>query len=193
MRYAVASEHLNFFRRERYIFFEDLFTLDQLETLKKPLRTLPALSTPLERYQAGRDLFRQDPALKSILLRTKWAEIAATLFHQHPLSLAYTQHIYDKVPFAESVTLKEISAFSEIPGGLLINLQTGSSAFLAGDCPLVKTGWLTPDAELALIVFMTQDARYVLVPGDPCVHALKKLGYGFGDRLENATHPLLFN
>ncbi len=34
---------------------------------------------------------------------------------------------------------------------------------------------------------------YVLKEKDPAVHALKLLGYAFGDHLTMATHPVLYS
>jgi hypothetical protein len=44
-----------------------------------------------------------------------------------------------------------------------------------------------------MIVYCTDKTVYVLEKRDPHTHALKKLGYGFGDRLEEKTHPIIFN
>lgn len=191
MRYSFASEHLHFFKKEHYICFSDLLSPEQITLLKKPLKGLYAIPTPFERYLAGRDLFRHDRDLKSIILRTKWAEMATTLFKQPSLRLAYTQYICGKPPLEDSLPLKSVSAFTRLSGALVLNLLTGEVAFLSEECPLSKTGWLTSDAELLCVAYMHPEARYILVPDDPCTHVLKKLGYGFGDTLENDTHPLL--
>lgn len=191
MRYSLTSEHLHFFRNERFICFDELLNYEQIEALKEPVGRLSTLSSPLERYQKGHDLFRENAEIRSLALKAKWAEIAGALFDQKLLQLAYTQHICGKLPFAETLSMKEFSAFTEISGGLLVNLSTGRSIFLAGDCGLSKTGWTTTDAQLFLIAYMPIESRYILNPLDPCVHNLKKLGYGFGDRLESETNPII--
>lgn len=191
MRYTFASEHHHFFNKEQYICFEGLLPPNQMQSLKNPVKGLTMIPTPFERYLAGRDLFRHDRALRSTILRAQWGEIATVLFKQKPLRLAYTQYIYGITPLEEALPLKSISSFTHISGAFIVNLLSGEAAFLSNDCPLSKTGWLGQDSELLCIVYMHPESRYSLISGDPCVHALKKLGYGFGDTLENETHPIV--
>ena len=44
-----------------------------------------------------------------------------------------------------------------------------------------------------LIVYLEDNTIYVLEKNDPHTHALKKLDYGFGDRLRNSTHPIVYH
>ncbi len=191
MHHFLSSEQIHFFTKEQYICFEGLLPPEQMHSLQNPLKGLSGIPTPFERYLAGRDLFRHDKDLKSIILRAKWAEIATILFKQKPLRLAYTQYICGITPFEESLSLKSISAFTQISGALVFNLLNGEVAFLSNDCPFSKIGWLNPTAKLLFVAYMPPKSRYSLVSGDPCVHFLKKLGYGFGDTLENETHPIV--
>jgi hypothetical protein len=42
-----------------------------------------------------------------------------------------------------------------------------------------------------LFLYAEEDALYTLNPLDPHTHALKRMGYVFGDRLKETTHPHL--
>ena len=58
------------------------------------------------------------------------------------------------------------------------------------DNPLIQKFVLRPQL---MIVYVEEKGIYAYQETDLHTHAFKKLGYGFGDRLRNATHPILYS
>jgi len=179
MRYTITSSQLNYFRKEGRVEFEDLYTVEEVESLKALLEAASVSS------KATRDLQRENPPLLSALHTTRLGQLASGLCGKKRLRIAFTQY----GPFFKTVTsLTEISSLTETCAGCIINLETGSTLFyqinLPIDFPALTMSYL-------LIVFATDKARYNLQEKDPCAHLLKKLGYGNGDLITEETHPLI--
>jgi hypothetical protein len=68
----------------------------------------------------------------------------------------------------------------------------GEGIFVNAELPL-NLDWLYRQkrARYLLITYAEDRSNYVLRQGDPHTHVLKRLGYGFGDSLGQATHPIL--
>ena len=168
MRFATSFEHRDFFSKNGYIEFEGLITLDECALLlsKEP----------------GRDLWRKDVLVKRISLRPQFGEIASVLSHKKTLRIGFDQLLDPKNPIllADSCLKPTI--------GLLIILtgeKAGSGIFFNPESPM-------PAAEHAfLIIYSDTKTIYHLNKKDPHTHALKKLGYVFGDLVKSDTHPFI--
>lgn len=167
-----------------------------------------------ELWAAGRDQWKQDPEIKKILLKSRIGEIASFLFKRKQIRFAYTQSIVtgslQDLPFAENHTLAEISSMDPILGGVFLSLNSPDESFeeeILPDFRKQKKGRALffsatqpiPFPELfrqkgqktLLICFTEQRVRYKMQPLDVHTHALKKLGYTFGDLILEAEAPYL--
>ncbi len=214
MRFAIASEHLDFYRKHQHIEFDELLTPAEIEPLKqaveellsKRLKKLPETRNPRELFMAGRNGWQDNPVIQKVTQNHKLAEIAANLFNQKSLRLAYDQllctRVIPGVVFTTPHTLQEISCFQPILGGLIIRLSSdlhiptffpknpGSGVFFSADFLLaLPTFFQTPNQTFLLIAYAPEKSVYVLEKNDLHTHALKREGYVFGDLLRT---PLVY-
>ncbi|NGX38329.1 MAG: hypothetical protein K1000chlam2_01502 [Chlamydiae bacterium] len=192
MRYTITSQQLDYFRREGHIEFETLFSVEEAEKLRSLLDTA-RLSQGM-----GRDLERGNPPLRKAMELSRLGQTAYGLFAKKPLRLAFSQYVpqYRKI-----IALEDISSVTETYGCMLLNLspnplpdfpylpmEMGDVGFYERKFPIDFTALELP---VLFLAFARDVARYQLQENDPDTHHLKKLGYGFGDRLNNDTHPLI--
>ncbi len=204
MRFGVAPEHLEFYYQNHFIEFEDLLTKEEVTELKKNL----------DNSTITRDLFRTDPGIKRIVLRHKLAEIVSNLMKIKHFRIGYDILLKSgDNPFKEPTTLKEMSCIQGIVCGFILSLTEEPNTLIKQEasplCPLPhKQGsgvFFSPETPISfenlfslsnqthlLIVYAIEKAVYQLAEADPYTHELKKIGYGFGDRLQNDTHPMVF-
>lgn len=174
MRYTITTSQLSYFETEGFVELEGLYTEDEM----KELKSLFSLAHQVN--ASGRDLERENPPLTAALHLPKLGQIANQLTNVKPLRLAFTQ-LYP--PFSVK-GLHAVSSISELVVGVLLDPETGAALFLSPKAEIDLTGFL-------LIGIAKATARYVLQENDPHTHLLKKLGYAFGDKLLDATHPLI--
>lgn len=212
MRHAVVSEHREFFTRNHYIEFDDLFPAEDLadhvnrvldSRLKKRSRTAYDL------FMVGRDVWRNDSHVEKIVLNRAIAEVAADLFKQKTLRIAYDQAISTALSiessFLKSAKLQEISCFQHLVGGVILRLtpdpapppvlprKVGSGVFFGPDFVFpFPSLFQAPSQCFLLIAYCQEKTVYVLEKNDLHTHALKQLGYSFGDKMNNETHPIVF-
>ena len=215
MRAALGPGQRDFFSKNHYIEFENLVDngddihahIDQV--LAKRTKKFVETQTPKELFMAGRDLFRDDPILQKASLSRHLGQIASILFNTTPVRIAYDQSLRTTTltgsPFVQPTSLTQVSCFQPILGGAIIRLSSdphspdflpkkaGSGVFFEPNFVLPWSSFFqTPHQSFLLICYTTEKCRYVLNPEDLHTHALKKLGFGFGDALKNETHPLVF-
>ena len=192
MRFALTAELRHFFDKHRWIEFEGLFSSEELSHLRKEADH--ALSHRLESQNGtpfflGRDIWRQSPLIRKILFRQNISELASVLFGTKPLRIAYDQYFpaaYDPpVPYS----LQMLSCLHNLVGGLSIQLddKAGKGLFFLPDLPLPPITGPT-----FLLVYCKAKTLYVEEKNDPHLHALKKLGYAYGDALTAETHPIVY-
>jgi hypothetical protein len=198
MPFATAKEHRDFFNDHQRIEFENLLTDEQCKQIQKAGRA----------RGAGRDLWRNSAAIKKIVCSRDYAQIACELTGARELRLGYDQMV-DIFP-NESVNLLEISCIQGILCGLIICIQKPSdeeeefSEFFpqqVGTGIFFSAETLIPFGDLVhahkgsyfLIAYTAKDAVYVHQDNDPYLHQWKPLGYAFGDRLQDAFHPMLYH
>lgn len=185
-------------------------TLDKLNKLQ-----------PDEIFLQAHDLFRQDEYIKKKLLHKSLAEIAVELMEVRSLRMGYDQlligqskpsalqTVYDRFLHQEG-SLQDRSCLKPVTCGLLICLETsitssdantvailpkkvGSAVFFKADIPLDLTSLSNAQGgRYLLVVYVDQRTVYILNEKDPHTHALKHIGYVFGDRLSDRDHPLLY-
>jgi len=224
MRFAITAEHREFFGKHNYIEFDDLFTEEEAVELKtaldKALAKRLAVSvaalekaSPLTLYLHGRNLWKEDPFIKKMVLKSKLAETASSLFKKKPLRLAYAQFLRTgypgEKPYSKLLTLQECSSFQPVTGCVLIRLndivapsspyfcpvpeKIGSGIFIGSNIPIaLHTLFEVAHLGFLLIVYSPDKTLYTLEARDPLTHALKKEGMAFGDALRNDMHPIVF-
>ncbi len=224
MRFSLPDSYFEFFLRNQILEIENLMTSQDAETLsekceelllkhmhQKPLN----ITSNLELWKAGKDLWKEDADIKKILFRLQLGELSHILFKQRPIRLAYTQALFtgDKQDslFDETETLQNISSMGPLLGGVLLCLDTPSEQEAVALLPDLKTlakgrafffsgEYQIPFAELfkqkrlkmILLCFAPGKIRYKLEPKDPHTHELKKSGYAFGDSLPEEICPYLY-
>ena len=206
MRFGLAPEHFEFYYQNDFIEFEDLITEEEATILKEKI----------DNETVSRDLFRKDPEIKKIILRHKLAEIASNLTKTKPLRFGY-DHLFksgDLPLFKEGLTLDEMSSIQGVVCGFILSItdepnplmetgispipllphKKGAGIFFSKDSPIsFKKMFELPNQTHILIVYVKQNAVYQETPNDPMPNFLKTLGYGYGDKLLNDTHPIVFS
>ena len=223
MRFELSDSFRNFFSKNHLIEFEEILSFDEADLLSSKIDTLMPTSLahiPMqnasnkELWAAGRDLWKQDPDIKKIILKSRIGEIAAFLFKKKQIRIAYTQFMMTgsqkDAPFAENRMLTEISSMDPILGGVFLSLSSPGEIFEEELLPDLKkqkkgraiffsAGYPIPFPELfqqkgqktLLICFTEQRVRYKMQPLDVHTHALKKLGYTFGDLISEEDAPYI--
>jgi hypothetical protein len=216
MRFKVTGDHRKVLEKQKFIEFEDVFPLDQIDeaskhvdqVLAKRARQLIDTQSSQELFHVGRDLWRDDEIVKNLVCSRGLAQLAAQLFHHNVLHLAFDQALRTALrpgfPSATPATLQQKSCIQPLAGAVLIRLSGEShpSSMLPKKrenavlfAPNLLLPWeiffQEPHNSFLLIAYAPAKALYVLEKNDPNVHGLKKLGYVFGDNLNNQHHPIL--
>lgn len=110
------------------------------------------------------------------------AEVAAELTGIHPLRLGWT-----KLVTAGELNIKEMGSIQGVVAGMIVK-PTGNAIFFSAEHVFSLE---EEEQSFLLIAYAGPRAVYVFNKRDPDTHALKKKGYGFGDRLREAAHPTL--
>ncbi len=199
MKQILTTQQEAYFTKHGYI---------ELEGLSLDLDALRA-SFP-DKYELGRDLWRKQPALESLLLR-KIGPFALALSGKKELRLAFDQWLPANFHFDKMAPCKDLFSvqglavccllsFTEVPpppaphlGILPLPPHKGHLLFFK---PTLLLDWpklARAGAELYLSAYALPASVYVQNPKDPCTNLLKTLGYGFGDRLSSQHHPIISN
>lgn len=128
-----------------------------------------------------RDLWRKNPTLESAL-RRHIAPLALQLQRRSSLRLLTDLYLPEKPP---EKRLQDLFGFQ----GMLLfvsltqeELSFFDPSYLVEKLPLPSY----------LAAFGPENSRLVANTKDPHLRHLKTLGYAYGDKLQNATHPLFF-
>ncbi len=168
-----------------------------------------SLKTPLERFIAGRDLWRIEPALESLWLR-KLAPLALTLSGKDKLRLACDQWFPSDLTWDKKFPIKELFSIQGIAicalisaassphpvrsdlGLLPLPSKPGNVLFFRADLLLDWPSLAkSSPTDLYLCAFGLPNSVYIQNPKDPLTHMLKQFGYNFNDLLKNEFHPLI--
>lgn len=217
MRFKITGDHRKVLEKQKFIEFEDVFSLDQIDEASRHIdqvlaqrsRKLIDTQSPQELFQVGHDLWRDDKTLQNFVCNRGLAQLAAQLFEQKTIYLAFDQALRTTrrpgFPAALPATLQQKSCIQPLAGGVLIRLSGEShpSSMLPKkreNVVLLSSNLLLPwemffqepEQSFLLIAYAPAKALYVLEKNDPHVHLLKKMGYVFGDHLNAEHHPVLY-
>lgn len=178
MKFAVAKEHRDFFRKHNRIEFEGLLPVEQRDKLLGAKATIiserlaaagKAKTLPVDAvFKVGYDLWRGNADAKKIILQKSFAEIASELIELKPLRIAYDQLLPPlsspslagsedyREWLSSASTLNEISSVQGILCGLMLCLSQPQDAAVAApsEVPSIfatKAGngvFFSPDAPL---------------------------------------------
>lgn len=194
MRFALAKEHRDYYAHHHWIEFEEILSKAEVEALQKSIKALLAKrlkkphtlsALPRELYALGRDLFREDPEIKKITCKRALAETASSLFKHSSLRLAFDQYIEETTP----LSLQQMSCLTSLVGAIAIPLENshGNVIYFSATAPLDLPFFSEP---ALIIAYSEPKTQYSPNEKDVNMHTLKKIGYTFGDLLNNDTHPL---
>lgn len=223
MHFAVVGKHRDFFRKHHWLECEEVLPENERQRLSEAIAAaLGKNETAADIFAAGRDLWRDHPAIKKAISKCNLAEIAGELIEQKPLRLGYDMllpapsafdHDSSYSKFLKTTpTLTEMSCIQGIACGAMLcvsgpsnlDISTSSSIGLFSNRPgnviIFSSDWHLPLHEIyeragfsyLLIAFAVSNSVYYLQPNDPHVHHLKRLGYQFGDRLKDVWNPIVY-
>jgi hypothetical protein len=217
MHLSLAKEHRDYFQKHNYIEFTSLLSPEQTGDLAQAIEEV-LLRREKAKHSGrdwGRDLWREHPFIKKIALRKDFAEITGGLTGQRDVRMGYDQAISiesgkESILPTGTTSLQQTSCVKPLLMGLLIRLSEGpqtAPAQFPCPCPTSPGSGIFFSAQLLLswepllalhnqrfflIAYAGAHPIYILEKRDPCTHALKNLGYVFGDSLKTDTHPLLY-
>lgn len=218
MKTEITAQQAAFFTQNGYIEFEGIdFSHEKIfasarKTLASRFKTSADKLSRIpqsELYRHGRDLWRSEESLKTLLVQ-KLFPLAAVLGGKRSLRVACDQWIPADYTWNKSCALKDLFSVQGIVIGALIcdtectlpvrgplgllplpskpaNILFFKSHILL-DWPQLLQSSLT---DMYLIAYALPNAVYIQNTQDPATNDLKHLGYGFGDPLKNEFHPLL--
>ncbi len=179
------------------------------------------LETPL--LKAGFDSWRFSDLIKKWVFQPHFVEIAAHLTKRKKLRLGFDQAFWVPPFFEEesdqrlsffkkSFFVSQISSLNNMVCGLILNLSLssdlieennnnlplpkipGNGLFFLINNPLCFNQLLKNSKKLFLLIIYTEEQTiYFLNKENPNAHTYKNLGYVFGDKLQNKTHPLIYS
>lgn len=224
MKFELSDSFHQFFNRHGLIEFEDTLSSEDLNLLATKLQSQLVhslegkpleISSNVELWKAGRDLWIQDPTIQKILTKSQIGAIASFLFKKRPLRLAYTQTLLNQasdMPLTQSFTLDDISSMTPILGGALLcfhsttidkeeglipdltKQRTGRIIFFSANKPIdFPSLFAQKGLHCLLLCFAPAKVRYKLQPLDVNTHILKKSGYVFGDLIKEKEAPYLYH
>ena len=213
MQPLVSSKQTYFFNQNGYIELESVFSLEECDAVKAHVKAVflarlkrdPAKVSEAQLYENGRDLWRQENALKLLFLTNK-----------NSLRLACDQWVPKLFKWSEAVKLKDLFSIQGMACAFLIRMtapiegETINATFRLepgliplpaqkGNALIVHPNLLLNLPKLALcaptdlyiVAYSFPTAVYIHNSTDPCNAQLKTMGYNFGDCLTNQHHPLI--
>lgn len=146
MKVAIAKEHRDFFKKNGWIEFENLFNKDQFTQLKAAIdQTLAErLNIPVDKlfaassdstFMQGRDLWRSNETLRKLICLPRLGEIVAELVEVKPVRLGYDQFLPSLAPnkltspssytqfLQTDADLQSLSSIKGLIAGVLIGLN----------------------------------------------------------------------
>ena len=211
MKQIIEYGHIEFFKQNGYLEIEDFISEDQLYLLNKAIESTQKEKNLHQKsvedlFLESHDLFRSIPDLKMFLLSPQVAMIISQLTHQNSFRLLFDQLlVYPAcLHYPNPLFVSDLSFQGVLLAGLIklsgpesdqgvLPRKPGFVSFFNPHKELPLDAFLERSStEYLLFVFGKRDALYTLAPKDPHGQLLKKLGYGYGDHLNNEFHPLIF-
>lgn len=88
------------------------------------------------------------------------------------------------ISLSENEALAESSLFPHRPGNVTYFAPEEQIDF-------AELSALGSKGQFLMVVYVAKTTLYIMQNRDPHVHALKQLGYAFGDRLRDNIHPII--
>jgi len=233
MKIAVAKEHRDFFKKNGWIEFDNIFSLTRLDQLnaavdftladRLKISTTKLLNAlPESLYLEGRDLWRDNDQLRQLVSSPRLGEIVSELIELKPLRLGFDQILQaangSRIPKSSNyakflqveVSLQSLSSVKGLVAGMLICLDNPSEAIgvdetniyprQAGNVTVFNPESLINFSHLInhsnqrfyLIAYAQSSSYYIHEPNDPHLHALKKYGYAFNEKLTDKLNPIIY-
>ncbi|HLB53369.1 MAG TPA: hypothetical protein VJK48_06665 [Chlamydiales bacterium] len=202
MRYLITAKQNLFFSQNGFIEFAGpSFSL--FSEIDRVLQKRDGAT-----YNHGRDLWRDSPLLQNVLVK----ELKSLLFSlsSSSLRLALDQWIPKGTSFAEGGPFSKLFAVQGLVLGVILAREAHTflpeTSFGLSPFPKEEGGILfvkphlhidwpallqETATDLYFAAYSLENSLYIHNPQDPLTHQLKKLGYQFGDRLNNSHHPFL--
>ncbi|MFS8563874.1 MAG: hypothetical protein LVR00_05990 [Rhabdochlamydiaceae bacterium] len=130
MQFTLAAAHQDFFTDHQHIEFNNIFSIEEIKILQDAIhevltqreQKIIETRSAKELFKAGRDVWRDHPAIKKIVLHKRLAKIASPLFQQPIIRIAYDQALCSFSPgeplFPEPFSLQMVSCFQPICGAV---------------------------------------------------------------------------
>lgn len=219
MKFTTNKEQRDFFYKNSFVEFADVLTPDQVQSLHGEankivaarLKISPrglAARPPIDQYMQGRDLWRESDPIRKVVCARGLAQLASELLDAKQLRLAYDQFYPAGGELKGNLSLREFSSMQGVIGGAILALTNSEkdphvlSVFPAhaGSISFFKPDLVVDFQELSqrhtgeflMFVYTAATTVYVLQEKDPHTHSLKRLGYGFGDKLAEGWHPTVY-
>jgi len=220
MRFKVTGDHRKVLEKQKFIEFEDVFSLEEIAKVASHVDTVLAKRTKQlidtqscpELFHAGRDVWRDDPVLQQFICNRGLAQLTAQLFQQNTLCLGFDQALRSTTrpgfPNQLPASLQQKSCIQPLAGVVLIRLlgdwgdadplsllpKKRENAVLMAPSLIVpwEMFFQEPKRSFLMLGYASAKALYVSEKNDLNLHFLKKLGYVFGDHLNTNFHPLLY-
>lgn len=186
MKMALSFDQKVFFNENGYLQLEGVLDPEKVEIVKN---LAPA---------GSRDLFRASEQMRKSVLPRNLVDLVLELGVSRPLRFGLDQLISSGM-FSKGGSLEKLFCLQGIEVGIFYPLEEGpEESFFPtrpGDVLLVKGERHLPvhtiESKMMLAVLVRSTSVYIRNLRDPHAHALKELGYAYGDKLKDQFHPVV--
>lgn len=205
MKFVIDLNQKNYFKQNQFIEFEDLLNPAHLHKLQQ------GIDQAVDQGQ-DRDVWRSGKATRNIVTQKQLAETAYELIEHKPIRLGFDQYfpLHNQEEYARllqrRITLAEFCCLQGVLCGLMLCVRSGNDtasasvfSHRAGNGiyfnPMYEIDFSplqSSDASYLLIVYVHANSVYIKQDNDPNLHALKHLGYTFGDKLKDNLNPIVY-
>jgi len=202
MKYQISANQRHFFDTNHWIEFEELITKTDQEKLLKAI----------QKHASCKDLCRDIAEVRDVLFAPKFSAIAGLLCQKTPLRYGFDELYCESSHTLAFSCLSNERAVSGLELAMMLCLEGSSEADSEENehmhifCKKERNAiFFTPTASCdpkaflrhrnqtyLLFAWASRDALYLYNQKDPNLHELKKLGYVFGDKVREKTHPILW-
>jgi hypothetical protein len=213
MKHLIEYAQIEFFKSNKYLELEGILSSDKFNELTSTIETHHSslqkkVLDKSQLFLQMHDLFQKLPLLKRFLTSHAIATILSQLTNEKYFRLNFDQFLYYPMAKNYPTVLKIDSdlSFQGMMMGMMIQIEgnpleiadhfpkkIGNIVFFDPSISLHLESFLEPTStEILLVGYGVKDSRYRFKETDPHTHLLKNFGYGFGDPLSNAHHPVIF-
>lgn len=200
MKLFVGDEEKEFFKQNGLLAVEDLFSVEEIDSLKADVKKKVSLGVT-------KDIALTGGRSRELLFSKKLAQVAFELVGRIPLRYGYDLffggvsapngisrsitpvHIGVCLPLESHEGSQQSTVVPHTLRNEDLALKKGSVLFFL---PEVTFSLSPSNVSCIFLFYVGARAQYTFEPEDPFTHDLKKLGYVFGDRVTSETHPMLY-